>query len=312
MKWFGLLCVGLVACAPTRTEIVLEIGSPLRAPDEIDTLVISPFDDPSERRVLPLDARTLPATVVLLPEGDDLGPHRVIVEATASGRRVVGTELEVRFERGRSIVLPVSLESSCTDVRCGVNETCRRGECSGGAGVERDAGVSLPEDASPGSDGGSRDAGAAEDAGGERDAGSDAGAPEVDAGTDAGDMCACRGSRCECLAGCDCTAECTGRCESICRDPGTRCMTTIADPNGATVDCRDEASCDVYAENGESLSVDCRGSRCDVTCTDVARCEVTCTQGARCRCRGEGCSLEGCPPGRLTRCADGWACGQAC
>ena len=134
----------------------------------------------------------------------------------------------------------------------------------------------------------------------------------TDAGTDAGDMCACRGSRCECLAGCDCTAECTGRCESICRDPGTRCMTTIADPNGATVDCRDEASCDVYAENGESLSVDCRGSRCDVTCTDVARCEVTCTQGARCRCRGEGCSLEGCPPGRLTRCADGWACGQAC
>jgi hypothetical protein len=295
----GALCVYAAGCHDPVTEIVVVVDSDLSVPSEIDSVTIDGTGAPI---TLDLQAggSSLPATLGLLPTGDNPPPFALVVQATRQGQVVVSrSAANVRFVQKESRALLVSLLRACA---------CFTPPCaapSAAACADLDAPELVPLDphhlptlARPfdgGADGprdgaadGDRDGPATGDAGGPDvapDIAPDLG-PDVapDVGPDLapppplglGSPCS-TGNQCgsgNCADGVCCADACgCGQCNGA--TPGT-CVPVAAgtDPKG---------SCGAYTCDGTG--------NCRTGCNDVfGSCSTSCKVGYY--CSGTGCALS--------------------
>lgn len=126
--------LAFVGCGDERvTEIVIEVRSDLRVPDELDAVVIEAMGPGGKMATSRADLTEpdgeLPRTLTLVHTGGDLGPVHARVEGMKGGALVVARALEMEFEPGASLRIVVHLSDACRDVRCGEGSTCEAGSC---------------------------------------------------------------------------------------------------------------------------------------------------------------------------------------
>jgi hypothetical protein len=151
----GFLAV--VGCDGARTEILVEVGSDLSVPGELDRVTIaaqSP-DGRVQESIAELGAGRLPLprTLGMVHEDGPLGPFTMTVRGELAGAEVVRREGILTFQRARTLVWRVQLLRECETVTCGADTTCAAGGCRGvevlpGELVELN-GPSPPLDAGP-------------------------------------------------------------------------------------------------------------------------------------------------------------------
>lgn len=156
-------CLSL-GCGADPTEIVLVVDTDIPGADAFS--VEGRFGSEPRRATADLSVQAAPRTLVLLHEGGPLGPHELLVEASAGGATVGSARREVTFEPEESLTLRVFLSDACPD-RCPDGLTC------GNDGACRDATVRPCEydGRSCGAPDGGIDGGPMFDGGGDEDGG---------------------------------------------------------------------------------------------------------------------------------------------
>ncbi len=338
------LLLGAIACGTEttpRTELVVVVDSDLAAPSEIDRVSVSVRREngttmsEESSSVGGGDQRGLPKTVTLLHTGGTLGPLRVIARASKDGDDVVTQAARISFQRGKRLMLRMTLVRACMPSRraCSAAETCIEGACSeldrddqltpwealdGGFLPISDAAIAVP-DATV--DAAMRDAegDATDDDGGREDAGEDA-------GQDSGPACVpddevCNGRDDDCDMNVDegttfSTVEHCGTC-------GHACPTNLINARSVCVDGECEIECATQTK-------DCDGDvtpGCETNLTsptDCGDCDVACG-GSTPLCGQNGGTLQcvGSCGAMLMECSDACvdvetdpfhcgACGDAC
>jgi hypothetical protein len=257
----ALAALALVGCSETkaRTQLMLV------ADTNIPNLNAIQFEVSDDGRTESAEATTLdagPATLAVVPTGDELGPLRVTAYGVRSNVRVVERSAVVSFVPHQTRVVELHLLASCIVNECGSDESCTEQGCQPEALSEDE----LPpwsgeapqlDPPTPGGDAGA-DAGTSSDAG-RVDCGP--GASGVDLETDV--------NHC-------------GTCMNVCRPMG-RNTQPVCSMGDCGVECRPLwEDCDGNAVNGceQSLTVDDNCGMCDVPCAS----DATCVQGM-CRAR---------------------------
>lgn len=129
--------LALVGCGQetkaSLTEIVVVIDTDLAVPDQIDEIeVIAIGPNGAEKKAYALlgkDAPMLPRTVGLVHEAGPLSPLNITVAGRRKDKLVLKREATLAFLKGRTLVLPMHLVSSCLGVVCDEGETCTERRC---------------------------------------------------------------------------------------------------------------------------------------------------------------------------------------
>jgi hypothetical protein len=291
------MAVGLFACSPAPTQLIVVVDTDLAIPGELDEVRISVTSDRgamgSERQPLASPA-LLPLTLSLVAEGEDLGPVEVVAEGRLDGVLVVSRLARAMLVRGETRMLRLHLVADCVGVDCGADESCGETGCGPIDVVAPPWPGSPPRLSDPdaGMDGGPRPPDAAIDVGPLPDVGRiDAGPLPADAGADAPLPDAWVG--CTTAADCDDGLDCTtdqcmdGRCVQVpddtrCDDDeectSNRCSVGV----GCTFDPVDAACDDGIFCNGFDR---CVGGACTMHTGDPCASPTVCDEGAR-RCAG--------------------------
>lgn len=178
-----------LGCTDDLTEIMVVVDSDQPTPQAFDMVTIQIDGMGAPREVTTdLNARPLPLWLGVVNEGDKLGPITVTVTGKlGSTTQVTAVREEVRFQKGKTLMLRVDLLRACVTNPSACSLTCDDDTpCLlpwNGPPQKLDAAVSDSGPVDAGNDSGSDDSGS-DDAG--VDAAGDAGdaMPEVDAGLD--------------------------------------------------------------------------------------------------------------------------------
>jgi hypothetical protein len=286
-RWLALGALWICAsgCQDPVTEIVLVVDSDLAVPTEIDGLTINGAGAP-----IAVDLKTagvvLPATLGLLPTGDNPPPFTVSAQATHQGQVVASRHAtNVRFIHGQRRALLLSLVRACACLAppCAANTDSLCADLDDPALPVLDPGhlPMVPRTLDGGADAGAdgqRDTapdlhattdGPAADSAGDHPGAVDAGGPDQSASDlalgrpcDRGDQCA-SGS---CADGVCCTDACAcGECNGA--TPGT-CVPADADTDP-------KGSCAAYTCDG--------AGRCRTGCSGgFGSCSTSCKAGYFC------------------------------
>ena len=286
-RWLALGALWICAsgCHDPVTEIVLVVDSDLAVPTEIDGLTINGAGAP-----IAVDLKTagvvLPATLGLLPTGDNPPPFTVSAQATHQGQVVASRHAtNVRFIHGQRRVLLLSLVRACACLAppCAANTDSLCADLDdpalpvldpghlpmvprtldGGA----DAGADGPRDTAP--DLHATTDGPAADSAGDHPGAVDAGGPDQSASDIALGRPCDRGDQCtsgSCADGVCCTDACAcGECNGA--TPGT-CVPADADTDP-------KGSCAAYTCDG--------AGRCRTGCSGgFGSCSTSCKAGYFC------------------------------
>lgn len=124
----------LAACTGSgRTEILIEVGSDLFVPDELDRVSISATGP--DGRVQSASAALgpgeipLPRVLGMVHTTGALGPYAVSIRGERDGSVVVQRDAQLTFQAGRTLLYRVDLLRECIDVTCESGQTCALGGC---------------------------------------------------------------------------------------------------------------------------------------------------------------------------------------
>jgi len=111
----ALLMTWSVGCTDDLTEIVVVVDSDMPTPQAFDsvTIQVDGFGAPREV-VTDLNTRPLPLWLGVVNEGDKLGPIKVTVTGKlGTTTQVTAVREEVRFQKGKTLMLRVDLLGAC-------------------------------------------------------------------------------------------------------------------------------------------------------------------------------------------------------
>src|SRR5688572_16424513 len=111
-----LLALALCACGAeldTNTQLVLEIDSDLRVPQELDQVSVRLEGAEAQAASADLLQGGLPRSLGLVHAGGPLGPFLVHVVGTREGAVVVESSRRVTFAANRTLHVPLFLASAC-------------------------------------------------------------------------------------------------------------------------------------------------------------------------------------------------------
>lgn len=238
-------------------------------------------------------------SLVLVPSGAEDGEVyvRVVTGIRVSAETCtapafagcVVAKRSLRYVRGQSVIVEVTIDPQCRDVQCGPGGTCSGGRCVS----DEDGGALVDGGARDGSDGPA-------DSGLDADAAVPVKCEDVcDAGTCVSGRCeiTCTAATCAqgatCPAGVPCKVSCPTNdscpgpircvgatsCDILCAGNDTCGAITCDTPGACKVDCTGDRSC----TNG----VDCRGASCDLACDRNDSCPGTFACNATGRCKAD-------------------------
>jgi hypothetical protein len=285
----GALCAyAAVGCHDPVTEIVLVVDSDLSVPSEIDGVTINGAGAP-----ITLDLQVpglgLPASLGLLPAGDNPPPFTLVVWATRQGQVIASrsaTNIEFVHGQRRALLMSLLRACACFAPSCATpsDPLCADLDPPDLVPLDPDDLPKLPRPSDGGADG-PRDTAS----GGPPDAAVDDGATTVDSGgpdqaprpLGLGSACG-TGDQCNsgnCADGVCCADACVcGQCNGA--SPGT-CVPVAADTDP-------KGSCGAYTCDG--------AGSCRTACSDTfGSCSTSCKTGYY--CGGTGCTLSSIMPG---------------
>lgn len=128
-----LLLLG-AGCNDDLTQIVIEVRSDMRVPDQLDGVNIEMVRADGETMdaaaMLGPGENPLPRRLGVVWEDGSLGPFRTHVVGSAGGSERVRYVGNLTFEQGSVRTWVVELNASCMDVDCTEGETCVDGSCT--------------------------------------------------------------------------------------------------------------------------------------------------------------------------------------
>ncbi len=176
---FFAISLGVAACTPGPTQLVVVVDTDIPIPTGIDdvSITVSSETGVMESQHQALSSRALlPLTLGVTTDGDFLGPILVVAEGTLDGVRVVDRSARVTLVRGESRVLRLHLVASCVGTACARDMSCGENGCEDidiaelppwtgtppslprDAGIDARAGFDAPVPDAPGLDVGPIDA----------------------------------------------------------------------------------------------------------------------------------------------------------
>jgi hypothetical protein len=254
----ALAALALAGCSETkaRTQLMLV------ADTNIPNLNAIQFEVSDEGRSESAEATTLdagPATLAVVPTGDELGPLRVTAYGVRRNVRIVERSAVVSFVPHQTRVVELHLLASCIVNDCGSGQTCTENDCQ----PEELSDDDLPSwsGEAPRLDTGT---GAAGEAGADAatDAGSGTDAGRVNCGADAASV--------------DLETDINhcGSCANVCK-AGARNTQPVCSMGDCGVECRALwEDCDGNEANGceQTLTADDNCGMCDLECPSDESC----------------------------------------
>jgi hypothetical protein len=252
----ALAALGLGSCSATeaRTQLMLVADTNIPNLGSIEFEVSDDTGRSETAQASMLDDG--PATLAVVPSGDDLGPLRVTARAMRNGLDIERSAV-VSFVRHQTRVVELHLVANCIVNNCSSGETCTENGCRPEELSESDLPTWSGE--APTLDAGARDAGA-------------------DATTDGGDG----GNRANCGADAasvdlDTDINHCGSCDNVCKAMGPMARNTqpVCNMGQCGVECRSLwGDCDGNAANGceRALTTDANCGMCDMQCPAASSC----------------------------------------
>lgn len=134
---FGGALLSLAACAadaPLRTQLMLVADTNIARVDLIKFEITGPTGKSETAEAKAGPSAPGPRSLGLLYTGGKLGPFTLRASAFDDGKFVVSRSANVSFVKGKTLVVPLHLVSSCIDVDCEIaGDTCTERGCEASA-----------------------------------------------------------------------------------------------------------------------------------------------------------------------------------
>ena len=252
----ALAALTLTSCSDpeARTQLMLVADTNIASLEKI-VFEVSADGRSESAETTALDAG--PATLAVVPTGDDLGPLRVTARGLRNDMDIVDRSAVVSFVPHQTRVVELHLVLSCLINNCSSGETCTERGCQ----PEELSDDDLPNwtGEAPQLDAGARDAGA--------DATADAGS-RADAGNPM--SCGADGASVDV----DTDINHCGGCNNVCKAMG-RNTQPVCNMGQCGVECRSLfGDCDGNAANGceRGLNTEANCGMCDMMCPAASSC----------------------------------------